>query len=273
MKRKSLFFTVWTAGRSGPRIRRMRMVKSLIFPFMLLCLWQVTTTWGMVSPYLLPSPSQVLATGVAMAGSGVLFSHIGASLSRIAAGFGLSVVLALATAAALSRWKVLDECLQGSLSFLRMTPPLALTPLLILWLGIGDATQIAVIVLASFFPVYLNTRAGLTRLEAPFRELAASLALSRVRMVLFFLIPAAIPSLVTGLRLSFGYSWRALIAAELIAASSGLGYMIMDAEQMQRADEVIVGILVIGVLGWLFDAAFSFLVSALLSRRFPELGA
>ena len=109
--------------------------------------------------------------------------------------------------------------------------------------------------------------------QRAFRELAASLALSRVRMVLFFLIPAAIPSLVTGLRLSFGYSWRALIAAELIAASSGLGYMIMDAEQMQRADEVIVGILVIGVLGWLFDAAFSFLVSALLSRRFPELGA
>ena len=94
-----------------------------------------------------------------------------------------------------------------------------------------------------------------------------------MRTALFFLLPAATPSIVTGLRLSFGYSWRALIAAELIAAGSGLGYMIMDAEQMQRADEVIVGILVIGLLGWLFDAAFSFLVSALLSRRFPELAA
>ncbi|WP_273524746.1 ABC transporter permease [Mailhella massiliensis] len=251
----------------------MRIVKPLLFPFVLLCLWQFSAATGMVSPYLLPSPSQVLETGLFMAGNGALFSHIGASLSRIAAGFGLSMVLAFTAAGVLSRWKTLDECLQGSLSFLRMTPPLALTPLLILWLGIGDATQIAIIVLASFFPMYLNTRAGLNRLEAPFRELAASLGLSRMRTALFFLLPAATPSIVTGLRLSFGYSWRALIAAELIAAGSGLGYMIMDAEQMQRADEVIVGILVIGLLGWLFDAAFSFLVSALLSRRFPELAA
>lgn len=251
----------------------MRMLKALIFPLLLLCLWQFSAAMGMVSPYLLPSPSQVLKTGLLLAENGVLLSHIGASLSRIASGFGLSVTLAFTAAGLLSRWKSLDETLQGSLSFLRMTPPLALTPLLILWLGIGDATQIAIIVLASFFPIYLNTRAGLNRLDAPFRELAASLGLSRMRMAVFFLLPAAAPSIITGLRLSFGYSWRALIAAELIAASSGLGYLIMDAEQMQRADEVIVGILVIGLFGWMLDAAFSLLVSTLLSRRFPELAS
>ena len=89
--------------------------------------------------------------------------------------------------------------------------------------------------------------------------------------MLFFLVPAAIPSVITGLRLSFGYSWRALIAAELIAASSGLGYLIMDAEQMQRADEVIVGIAVIGIIGWMLDAGFVRVVSALLGLRFPEV--
>ena len=89
--------------------------------------------------------------------------------------------------------------------------------------------------------------------------------------MLFFLVPAAIPSIITGLRLSFGYSWRALIAAELIAASSGLGYLIMDAEQMQRADEVIVGIVVIGVIGWMLDAGFVRLASIFLGRRFPEV--
>ena len=92
--------------------------------------------------------------------------------------------------------------------------------------------------------------------------------------MLFFLLPAATPSIITGLRLSFGYSWRALIAAELIAASSGLGYMIMDAEQMQRADEVIVGILIIGFLGWALDAAFSPpFPPRCSSAAFPELAA
>ena len=249
----------------------MRIVKPLLFPLVLLLLWQAAS--GFISPYLLPGPGRVLETGLAMVESGALLSHLLASLRRIAVGFGLSVALAFFTAAVLFRWKALDDLFRGSLSFLRMTPPLALTPLLILWLGIGDATQIAVIVLASFFPIYLNTRDGLSRLDAPFRELAASLRLSRLRVVLFFLLPAATPSIITGLRLSFGYSWRALIAAELIAAGSGLGYMIMDAEQMQRADEVIVGILVIGLLGWLLDAAFSSLSSAALKRRFPELAA
>ncbi len=251
----------------------MRIFKPFLFPLTLLGLWQIATASGMVSPYLLPGPGRVLETGLAMAENGTLSAHLLASLFRIAAGFSLSVMLAFAVAALLYRWKMLDDIFRGSLSFMRMTPPLALTPLLILWLGIGDASQIAVIVLASFFPIYLNTRDGLSRLNAPFRELAASLHLSRTRVVLFFLLPAATPSIITGLRLSFGYSWRALIAAELIAASSGLGYMIMDAEQMQRADEVIVGILVIGFLGWLLDAAFSTLSSALLKRRFPELAA
>lgn len=253
------------------RIAGMRMIKSIFVPAVVLIVWQIVS--GAVSPYLLPGPGRVLETGLAMAKSGVLTEHVLSSFYRIAAGFCLSVALAFGTAALLYRWRLLDELFQGTLSFMRMTPPLALTPLLILWLGIGDATQIAVIVLASFFPIYLNTRDGLSRLDASFRELAASLHLSRTRTVLFFLLPAATPSIITGLRLSFGYSWRALIAAELIAASSGLGYMIMDAEQMQRADEVIVGILIIGFLGWALDAAFSSLSSALLKRRFPELAA
>ncbi len=249
----------------------MRFFHALIIPLALLAIWQAASLSGTVSPYLLPAPEQVLRSGITLVQSGVLGRHVAASLSRIAVGFSLSIALGFLCAGVLFRWPLLDKLLSGPFSFLRMTPPLALTPLLILWLGIEDATQIAIILLASFFPIYLNTRTGLGCLDSSFRELAASLHLSRTRRVLCFLIPAAIPSILTGLRLSFGYSWRALIAAELIAAGSGLGYMIMDAEQMQRADEVIVGILVIGVLGWLLDALFTRLASALLARRFPEV--
>ena len=249
----------------------MRVFKTLFVPLLLLGLWHGLAASGMVSPYLLPGPGRVLESGLAMAASGVLAEHLAASFSRIGMGFSLSVVLGLSVAGLLHRFRLLDELFTGTLSFLRMTPPLALTPLIILWLGIEDATQVAIIMLASFFPIYLNTRAGLSRLDPLYRELAASLRLSSLRFVLFFLAPAAIPSVVTGLRLSFGYSWRALIAAELIAASSGLGYLIMDAEQMQRADEVIVGIVVIGVVGWMLDAGFVRVTSALLGRRFPEV--
>lgn len=249
----------------------MRIFKTMFIPVLLLGLWQSLSASGLVSPYLLPGPGRVLESALSMTASGVLLEHLAASFSRIGMGFSFSIILGISVAGLLHRFRILDELFTGTLSFLRMTPPLALTPLIILWLGIEDATQIAIIMLASFFPIYLNTRAGLSRLDPLYRELAASLHVSPLRFVLSFLAPSAVPSIVTGLRLSFGYSWRALIAAELIAASSGLGYLIMDAEQMQRADEVIVGIAVIGVIGWMLDAGFVRVVSALLGRRFPEV--
>ena len=249
----------------------MRTFTTLFVPLLLLALWHWIAASGLVSRYLLPGPGAVLSSALSMAQSGILAEHLAASFSRIAMGFSASTVVGLAVAGLLYRFRLLDELFTGTLSFLRMTPPLALAPLIILWLGIDGAMQVAIIMLASFFPIYLNTRAGLSRLDPLHRELAASLHVSRLRFVLFFLVPAAIPSVITGLRLSFGYSWRALIAAELIAASSGLGYLIMDAEQMQRADEVIVGIVVIGVIGWMLDAGFVRVATALLGRRFPEI--
>ncbi|WP_458399151.1 ABC transporter permease [Mailhella sp.] len=249
----------------------MRLFKTLFLPLLLLALWYWISASGLVSRYLLPGPERVLDSALSMASSGILLEHLAASFSRIAMGFSASIVVGLAAAGLLFRFRLLDELFSGTLSFLRMTPPLALAPLIILWLGIDGAMQVAIIMLASFFPIYLNTRAGLSRLDPLYRELAASLQVSRLRFLLFFLVPAAVPSIITGLRLSFGYSWRALIAAELIAASSGLGYLIMDAEQMQRADEVIVGIVLIGVIGWMLDAGFVRVSTALLGRRFPEI--
>lgn len=248
-----------------------QLLRALLVPSLILLCWQTATSLGLASPYLLPSPASVLRTAVDMLDSGLLARHTAASLGRVAQGFTLSVALGCALASLLAALPRLEKALDPVLSFLRMTPPLATIPLLILWLGIGEATQLAIIVLASFFPIFLNARAGFARLDAPFRELAVSLALSRLDYARYFVWPAAFPSIVTGVRLSFGYSWRALIAAELIAAGSGLGYMISDAEQMQRVDVVIVGIFVIGLIGWLLDALFRKGVARLMGRRFPEV--
>ena len=152
-----------------------------------------------------------------------------------------------------------------------MIPPLAMTPLLILWLGIGNATQLSIIILASIFPMFLNCLDGLRRVDPEHKELSTSLNLHPARYFFYVVLPSAIPSIVTGMRLGFGYSWRALIGAELIAASSGLGYLIIDAQEMMRTDDVMVGILAIGLIGWLVDALFYQLVCRKLSSRFPEV--
>lgn len=146
-----------------------------------------------------------------------------------------------------------------------------MTPLLILWLGIGNATQLSIIVLASVFPIYLNIRDGLQRVRPEYRELASSLGLSPLRFFTFIMIPSAVPSIVTGVRLGFGYSWRALIGAELIAASAGLGFLIIDSQEMMRTDDVMVGILTIGLIGWLLDTLFYRVVCGRITHRFPEV--
>lgn len=251
----------------------MRLLRALVVPLFILVAWQLAASLGLASPYLLPAPATVLHTAGDMMESGLLVRHATASLERVARGFSVSVAAGCALAALLAALPRLEKALDPALSFMRMTPPLATIPLLILWFGIGEATQLAIIILASFFPVYLNARAGFARLDAPYRELAAGLSLSRFDYARYFALPAALPSIITGVRLGFGYSWRALIAAELIAAGSGLGYMISDAEQMQRVDVVIVGIFSIGLIGWALDVLFRRVMAGLAGRRFPEVAA
>lgn len=213
---------------------------------------------------MLPGPLAVLATGARLLQSGVLAAHAAASLARIGVGFLISCTAGIALAGAVARFRLVEDLTAA---------PLALTPLLVLWLGIGNATQISIIVLASFFPVFLNALGGFRCVTAQDDELARSLDLPRWAYVACIAAPAAVPSLVTGVRLGFGYSWRALIAAELIAAGSGLGYLILDAQELQRTDVVMTGILVIGLLGWAMGWAFQRAAAALLGRRFPEAAA
>jgi ABC-type nitrate/sulfonate/bicarbonate transport system permease component len=246
-------------------------LRTFLTPLFLLLGWQLMAGSGLVSAYLLPSPLTVGKTAVIMWRSGMLFSHIKTSLFHVSAGFCLSALAGFFFAGLTARFTLARELTEAPFSLLRMIPPLAMIPLLILWLGIGQATLMAVIILACFFPIFLSTRDGLCRVSETHRELARSLNLSTWVYATRIVIPSAIPSIITGLRLAFGYSWRSLIGAELIASSSGLGYLIMDAQDMMRTDEVLVGILVIGLIGWGLDSLFQKVVIRLLHRRFPEI--
>lgn len=253
--------------------RTRRALRPLVLPLALLGLWAVASAAGWTNAYLLPSPAAVARAAADLLTRGELAGHVAASLARVGLGFGLTVAVALPLAILCALLPRLHDYLRLVLEVMRVTPPLALVPLLILWLGIGETSKLAVVVLASFFPVFMNTFGGLRDADGRLLELAHTLDLTPAERTLHVLLPAALPSIITGLRLGFGYSWRALVGAELIAASAGLGYLIIDSGEMARTDRVFVGIVAIAALGAASDWLFRRLSDRLAPWRRGEPGA
>jgi len=234
-------------------------------PATLLLVWAAASHLQLVNAYLIPGPITVFEDAVQLISAGSLQRHLVVSLRRVFLGYSFTVIGAIPLALFLHHSPSWYERLSIPLSFLRVTPPLALIPILILWLGIGEASKVAIIVLASFFPVFVNAHDGLHRVEGRWRELSRSLELNWREFHRFILLPGALPQIVSGLRIGFGYAWRALIGAEIFAAASGLGYLIVDSQEMARTDRVFVGILAIGITGLTCDA----ILDRLTQRSFP----
>ncbi|MCU4181579.1 ABC transporter permease [Bosea sp. BH3] len=232
-----------------------------------LVLWHLASNSGLVSTFLLPSPRTVFETLIELAGSGVLAKHTLVSLRRVVSGYLLAIAIAVPCAALFSLTPALRRLIEPLLEFLRQIPPLAMMPLLILWLGIGEAQKIGIIVLSCFFPIFLGVRGGIAAVDRKLIDVGTVCGFSRSEIMLRIVLPSALPAIVVGLRIGLGYSWRALVGAELIASSAGLGYMIVDAENLARTDIVLAGILVIGVLGLISDH----LLRGLIQRKAPWL--
>ena len=192
--------------------------------------------------------------------SGLLLKHLSVSLKRVFLGFTTSCCLAVPLGIMCGQSKRFDAYCWLLLEFLRHVPPLAAVPLIILWAGIGEASKLTIIVLASFFPLFLNTYSGIHNCDKRLLEVGQTLGFTLREQILRIRIPAALTSIVVGMQLALGYSWRALIGAELIAASAGIGYLILDAEEMSRPDVVIVGMLAIGIIGTAIDYIFLLLM-------------
>lgn len=215
--------------------------------------WWAAARLRLVEPFLLPPPGVVLATAWDLVADGTLARHVVVSLKRVVVGFGLAIALAVPVALVFGLSHPVRRVAEPPLEFLRQLPPLALVPLFILWLGIGEAQKIGIILFASFFPVFLGVSGGIAGVDPKLVEVGRVCGFGRLEIARRIVLPAALPSLVIGLRIGLGYSWRALVGAELVASSAGLGYMIVDAENLARTDIVLVGVLVIGSLGLLAD--------------------
>lgn len=247
------------SGNRSLRLLRSIERSGLAIPAGIALLWWYGSNAGWWDPYLLPGPCAVMTSLLETARSGELVTNIAASVARIAKGFSLATIFALSLSFLCGLRESVARQLAPSLEFLRHIPPMATIPMLILWLGIGEASKIAIIVLATFFPVFLNTVEGISRYDEGLVDVARCFGYTPTQTLRRVVIPGAIPYILTGMRLGLGYGWRSLIASELLAASSGLGYMILNAEQLSRPDIVMAGILVIGFLGSAVDMLFSLL--------------
>lgn len=245
-----------TASHRPPTKDRNAALRLAVLPALLLGLWFLAAQQGWLNPYLLPAPQTVWAAALELADSGRLAQHIGASTSRVLGGFLLASALALPLALWLALAPRAAAWLHLPLEFLRVVPPLALIPVLILWFGIGEPAKLAVVVLSSFFPIFLNALNGLRTTDPRLLELGDSLELKPLERLRHIQLPASLPATLTGLRLGFGYAWRALVGAELIAAPAGLGFLIGESAEMARTDLVFVSIFTIAVLGVLADVVF-----------------
>lgn len=215
--------------------------------------WAASSASDLVSAFLLPSPTVVYEALVELIRDGSLLQHAAISVQRVLLGYSLAVGIALPLSLIFSLLPRLRAFLEPLLEFLRQIPPLALVPLLILWLGIGETQKIGIILLACFFPVFLGALGGISQADPKLIEVGRSCHMSSLEIMLRIVLPASLPAVVIGLRIGLGYSWRALVGAELIASSAGLGYLIVDAENLARTDIVLAGVIVIGVLGLIAD--------------------
>ncbi len=245
-------------------------LRGLLLPALLFGVWWWGSSQEWWNSFILPSPSRVGNVAVDLFRRGVLVVHVKTSLLRILSGCGVAFGTAFPLGVLCGRSPLLRSLMLPSLEALRHIPPLAVLPLLILWFGIGETSKLMVIIMASFFPIFLNTLSGIAQVNPQLLEVGTSLELSPWKTFRHILLPGALPSVLVGLRLGLGYSWRALIGAELIAAASGIGYMIHDAEQLSRTDVVIVGVLLMGVLGSLMDGIFFTLTRGLLPWKGAE---
>ena len=219
-------------------------------------LWIVICKLEIWNQYIMPTPQKVYTTFKKMIIDGSIFENIFISLKRIFIGYFISSILAIPLGMIFGCKSKLYKFFKPLLEFMRCTPPLALIPMLILWFGIGEKSKIIIIILASFFTIFLNTLSGIKNCDPKLIEVGKVFNFSNFEIFSKIIIPNALVDIFVGLNLGLGYSFRAIIGAELVAASSGLGYLISDGRSMSRTDVVLVGILVIGFLGIISEFIF-----------------
>jgi len=228
-------------------------------PLILIIVWETASRLGYLKPLILPAPTAILKAAYFLIESGELFHHIGISLVRICKGYAVGAGLGLLIGLLIGIFKRFDQATTLLLEFLRPIPFFAWLPLIILWLGISEATKTTIIAVGCFWPVLLNVVAGVKSVDKKYLEVALILEKNKYQTLIKVVLPSALPSIFTGLRIGMGMAWGAVVAAEVIASTSGIGFLLMYSREMWQPDITFVGTFAIGIIGLIIERIFTFI--------------
>ncbi|MEN1883655.1 ABC transporter permease [Streptomyces mirabilis] len=252
---------------STRRTRVPRWLRRTSGPLLLLALWQLLSSTGVLTPDILASPGTIARVGGNLVADGSLPNAMGVSLQRVAVGLLLGTLVGTGLALLSGLFRVGEDLVDASVQMLRTVPFVGLIPLFIIWFGIGEAPKIAIITLGVSFPLYLNVYAGIRGVDSQLIEAGESLGLSRWGLVRHVVLPGALPGAMTGLRYSLGIAWLALVFAEQINADAGIGFLMVQARDFLRTDAIVVCLIVYAFLGLLADFIVRSLERLLLQWR------
>lgn len=245
---------------------------SWIAPVLLVVVWEALAQAGWLSPQVLPAPSKVIRTAFKLAVTGSLLNDLGVSLLRAVAGFAIGATVGATLGILVGFSRIAEAAIDRSVQMIRAIPFLAALPLVIVWLGVGEAEKIFLVALGVTFPIYINTVLGIRQVDPKLLELGRVQGLNSLQLIRRIILPGALPSILTGVRYALATAWLALVVAETIGAQSGIGFLAMDAREFLRTDVIVLTIVIYALIGVAADAIARFLEQRLLAWH-PNYGA
>ena len=245
---------------------------SWLAPVLLVIVWESLAQAGWLSPQVLPAPSKVIRTAFKLATTGTLLNDLGVSLLRAAAGFAIGAAVGAGLGILVGFSRIAEAAIDRSVQMIRAIPFLAALPLVIVWLGVGEAEKIFLVALGVTFPIYINTVLGIRQVDPKLLELGRVQGLGSIQLISRIILPGALPSILTGVRYALATAWLALVVAETIGAQSGIGFLAMDAREFLRTDVIVLTIVIYALIGVAADAIARFLERRLLAWH-PNYGA
>jgi ABC-type nitrate/sulfonate/bicarbonate transport system permease component len=242
-------------------------------PILLIILWELVGRFGFVDPFFLPQPTSIIKAMVRMTADGELLKHIEASLFRALSGYALAAVLGMGLGIAICWSRFIENVLDPIFELMRPISTLGLVPLMIIWFGIGNGSKIAIVLKACFFPILLNTIAGIRGVNLKLIQAGRSLGANEFQIWTKVIIPAAMPVIFTGMRISTAISMLAIVGVEMFSADSGLGFVIIDSQRVFATDRMFVGILMLSFIGFFMDCIARFIGKHFLSWHMGTLAA
>lgn len=247
------------------RIRNI--ILTLLLPVLIIILWEIGAGNGFINRNVIPPPSRLVNTFVTLVSSGKLQEGLLISFQRVIEGFLIAAVIGTVTGFFMGIFATVNRLLASLINILRPIPVVALIPILIIILGVGEPANVSIIVIGALWPILLNTTAGVMSTDKKLLELAYVYRISKPKQYLQIVLPSALYSILTGLRLGVSGAWMSVVAAEMIGATSGIGYLIMFAKSLAQAANMYVLVLVVGVIGYLIDKLLLMLQN-MIGRRF-----